>query len=74
MEFDQAGELVQAWGPIHGEKGELLGKQAWGPYPDVEWPLYEHGIFVERVRRGDARQQPGAAVQVRRRADVNQLR
>jgi DNA-binding beta-propeller fold protein YncE len=47
MEFDQAGNLVQAWGPIHGEKGELLGKQVWGPYPDVEWPLYEHGLFVD---------------------------
>ena len=25
MEFDQAGSVVQAWGPIHNRKGELVG-------------------------------------------------
>jgi DNA-binding beta-propeller fold protein YncE len=47
MEFDQAGNLVQAWGPIHTEKGELLGKQVWGPHPEVDWPSNEHGIYVD---------------------------
>ena len=63
MEFDPAGNLVQGWGPTHGEKGELLGKQAWGPFPDVEWPLYEHGIFVDH--RGNVwvdNQQPPSQV------------
>lgn len=47
LEFDQAGNLVQAWGPIHDEKNQLIGKQAWGPHPEVPWPLSEHGIFVD---------------------------
>ena len=47
MEFDTEGNLIQAWGPIHGDEGELLGDQVWGPYPDVVWPLHEHGIFVD---------------------------
>lgn len=47
IEFDPAGNVVQAWGPIHDAKGELLGKQTWGPFPDVAWPLSEHGIFVD---------------------------
>ena len=47
MEFDTAGNLIQAWGPIHDDKGLLLGKQVWGPYPDVAWPASEHGIFVD---------------------------
>jgi hypothetical protein len=47
LEFDQAGNLVQSWGPIHDKDGNLIGKQVWGPFPDVAWPLSEHGIFVD---------------------------
>jgi sugar lactone lactonase YvrE len=47
MEFDAAGTLIQAWGPIHDDKGSLLGKQVWGPYPEVAFPTSEHGIFVD---------------------------
>lgn len=47
LEFDAAGNLVQAWGPIHDDKGQQLGKQVWGPFPDVAWPMSEHGIFVD---------------------------
>ena len=47
MEFDPEGNLIQAWGPIHDNQGQLLGDQAWGPYPDVAWPVSEHGIFVD---------------------------
>jgi DNA-binding beta-propeller fold protein YncE len=76
LEFDAAGTLIQAWGPIHGDgdKGEpnatargigppgpwLLGKQVWGPYPEIGqdlWPGHEHGILVDykdRVWVGDA--------------------
>ena len=76
MEFDMAGNLVQAWGPIHGDgdKGQvnaearglgppgpwLLGKQVWGPFPEIGqavWPGHEHGILVDykdNVWVGDA--------------------
>ena len=47
LEIDQAGNVVQAWGPIHERDGTLLGEQVWGPFPDVEWPTNEHGIFVD---------------------------
>jgi hypothetical protein len=47
LEFDQAGGLVQSWGPIHDKDGKLLGKQLWGPFPEIAWPLSEHGIFVD---------------------------
>jgi hypothetical protein len=47
LEFDLAGNLLQAWGPIHEPNGQLVGKQVWGPFPDVEWPRSEHGIFVD---------------------------
>lgn len=56
MEFDQAGNLLQAWGPIHDKRGGLISKQVWSPIPsggnrldpgDPEWPLSEHGIFVD---------------------------
>jgi len=47
LEFDPDGNLVQSWGPIHDREGKLLGKQVWGPIPDVVWPLSEHGIFVD---------------------------
>jgi DNA-binding beta-propeller fold protein YncE len=47
MEFDTAGNLLQAWGPIHDDKGKLLGKQTWGPHPEIDWPLSEHGIYVD---------------------------
>jgi DNA-binding beta-propeller fold protein YncE len=50
IEFDTAGNVVQAWGPIHGAKGELLGKQVSGPYPEGAWPISEHGIFVDAAR------------------------
>ena len=47
MEFDSDGNLIQTWGPIHGDQGELLGDQVWGPHPDVAWPVSEHGIAVD---------------------------
>ncbi len=47
LEFDQAGALIQSWGPIHDDKGMVLGSQVWGPAPDVEWPLSEHGLYVD---------------------------
>lgn len=61
MEFDPAGNLVQAWGPIHvtepvpqgggpytGPRRQILvGKQVSPPYPDGVWPASEHGIFVD---------------------------
>jgi DNA-binding beta-propeller fold protein YncE len=59
MEFDTQGNLIQAWGPVHGEKGKrvpgqgttqaqmLLGKQPPLSYPLDEWPTSEHGIFVD---------------------------
>jgi hypothetical protein len=47
LEFDMAGNLIQSWGPIHGDKGELLGKQVWQPIPNTMWPPSEHGIFVD---------------------------
>ena len=47
MEFDPEGNLIQAWGPIHDDEGQLLGDQVWGPHPDVAWPVSEHGLFVD---------------------------
>ena len=48
MEFDQAGNLLQSWGPIHDDKGALLGKQPAGPtYPAGTWMSSEHGIYVD---------------------------
>lgn len=62
IEFDQAGNVVQAWGAIHAPekpqpgatpyapgqaKDILVGKQVSGPYPDGLWPLSEHGMFVD---------------------------
>lgn len=47
LEFDAQGNVVQSWGPIHDKDGKLVGKQVWGPFPDVEWPLSEHGIYVD---------------------------
>ena len=47
MEFDPEGNLIQAWGPIHDDQGQLLGDQVWGPHPDVAWPVSEHGLFVD---------------------------
>jgi sugar lactone lactonase YvrE len=47
IEFDQAGNVVQAWGLIHDQKGAPLGKQVSGPYPDGAWPTSEHGITVD---------------------------
>src|SRR5262249_38360353 len=49
LEFDQAGTVVHAWGPIRGGKGELVGKQVWTAPSDVEWPRSEHGIFVDHT-------------------------
>jgi DNA-binding beta-propeller fold protein YncE len=53
IEFDQAGKVVQAWGPIHvtdraTRKEVLIGKQPdGGPYPDGLWPSSEHAMFVD---------------------------
>ena len=47
LEFDAAGNLVQSWGAIHDQKGVLMNKQVWGPMSEVQWPTYEHGIFVD---------------------------
>ena len=47
LEFDMAGDLLQSWGPIHDARGELLGEQTWGPFPDLAWPVSEHGIFAD---------------------------
>ncbi|MEQ1897810.1 MAG: hypothetical protein ABL971_10550 [Vicinamibacterales bacterium] len=47
IEFDQAGNVVQAWGLIHDQKGVPLGPQVSGPYPEGAWPTSEHGIAVD---------------------------
>ena len=47
IEFDQVGQVVQAWGLIHDQKGVPLGPQISGPYPDGAWPTSEHGIAVD---------------------------
>jgi len=52
MEFNQAGDLVQAWGEIHltdpdTKKEKLVGKQVSGPYPEGLWPTLEHGLFID---------------------------
>src|SRR5262245_21764459 len=47
IEFDTAGNVVQAWGPIHDAKGGLLGKQVSGPYSPGAWPTSEHGIYID---------------------------
>lgn len=53
IEFDQAGNVVQAWGAIHATDREarkevLIGKQPpSGPYPDGLWPSSEHAMFVD---------------------------
>ncbi len=47
LEFDQAGNLLQSWGPIHDDKGVLIGKQVGSPFPDGAWPMNEHGIFLD---------------------------
>ncbi len=47
IEFDPAGKVVQAWGLIHDAKGQPLGPQVSGPYPDGAWPTSEHGITVD---------------------------
>lgn len=52
MEFDPAGNLVQAWGAIHvtdtdGKTQKLVGKQVSGPYPEGVWPISEHGIYLD---------------------------
>jgi len=52
IEFDQQGNVVQAWGAIHitdpqTKKEKLVGTQVSGPYPDDLWPSYEHGIYVD---------------------------
>lgn len=46
MEFDPAGNLVQAWGPLHEQDGKLMAGQTW-PAELGEWPSYEHGIAVD---------------------------
>jgi hypothetical protein len=47
IEFDPAGNVVQAWGPVHESKGELLGKQIWSGPAGLQWPANEHGILVD---------------------------
>jgi len=52
IEFNAAGEVVQAWGAIHitdpeTKKEVLVGKQVSGPYPEGLWPPYEHAVFVD---------------------------
>jgi DNA-binding beta-propeller fold protein YncE len=52
IEFNPAGDMVQAWGPVHvtdpDTKAEkLIGKQVSGPYPDGLWPSNEHAIYVD---------------------------
>jgi len=62
IEFDPAGNVVQAWGAIHAPekpqpgsdpynrgpaKEVLVGKQVSGPYPDGLWPISEHGIYLD---------------------------
>jgi hypothetical protein len=52
MEFDTAGKLVRAWGPIHttdtdGKTEKLIGKQVLEPFPVDQWPAFEHGIYVD---------------------------
>ncbi len=53
IEFDQAGKVVQAWGPVHitdrpNRKEVLVGKQPeGGPYPDGLWPTSEHGMYID---------------------------
>lgn len=52
MEFDQAGKVLQTWGPIHvtdpqTKKEKLVGTQVSGPYPDGLWPVFEHSIFID---------------------------
>lgn len=47
LEFDQDGNLLQSWGPIHDRKGGLLGKQVWTLPQGVKWPGSEHGIYVD---------------------------
>src|SRR5262249_58803465 len=42
VELDQAGNLVQAWGPIHNANGELMGEQVSGPHPELVWPASAH--------------------------------
>jgi hypothetical protein len=62
IEFDQQGNVVQAWGEIHQidkpnpsidpyapttGKDIPVGKQVSGPYPEGVWPMSEHGMFVD---------------------------
>ena len=61
IEFDTAGNVIQAWGAIHQIKSAtlapsspytpgkdvLVGKQVSGPYPDGVWPMSEHAMFVD---------------------------
>ncbi len=47
VEFDQVGNLVQAWGPIHEPDGSLLGPQVWTSDHAADWPPSEHGIWVD---------------------------
>lgn len=47
VEFDADGTMIKAWGPIHDNKGVLTGPQSWGPFPNVPWPLFEHGLHVD---------------------------
>jgi sugar lactone lactonase YvrE len=52
IEFNPAGEVVQAWGAIHitdpeTKKDTLVGKQVSGPYPEGMWPESEHALYID---------------------------
>jgi len=52
MELDQAGNVVQAWGPIHQtdprtKKEVLVGKQGAPTVPVDVWPASEHMMYVD---------------------------
>jgi DNA-binding beta-propeller fold protein YncE len=42
IEFDQAGNFIQAWGGPQWD----AGSQQW-VHPDYDWPQNEHGIYVD---------------------------
>jgi len=63
IEWDNAGNLIKAWGLIHQiKKGTTdggvytagvdvpVGKQVSGPYPEGTWPMSEHAIFVDHKK------------------------
>ena len=47
IEFDPAGNIVQAWGPIHDGRGKFLDKPQPLSYDLENWPTSEHGLSVD---------------------------